>query len=637
MRIYEFAKEHDLSSKDALGLLRREGFEVSNHMAQLSPSELECLQRAVARGDKKALAPSNKKPAEKPSGALEIEGSISLGRFAEKIKEPVSDLISFLLQQGIVCNINQMLTEDAMRKLAEHYEIEVSFSAHGTRKEVEIEKQSGADMSMRSPVVVIVGHVDHGKTSLLDYIRKSRVAEREKGGITQHLGAYEVKTDNGNVIFIDTPGHEAFDKMRMRGVKVADIAILIVAADDGVMPQTVEAIEHARAVGVPIIVAINKIDKVDKAGLESVYAGLSKHGLLSEAWGGDTVCVPVSAKEGTGVDDLLEILALQSEVLELKARASGPGVGYVLESRLEKGRGPVGTLILQHGTAKIGDYFIAGNTGGRISSVVDSAGNRVKTFGVTIPVGVSGFDTLPQAGDVFKIVPFAEYKKAKSSSKQAPVAVYSQLHTTDPNAQVYKIILKVDTNSSKEALVQAIEKLSSELEEESIVIAHTGVGNVSENDISLASTLGAHIYSFGVKTDVGAVAIARRLKLSIENFYVIYHLLDALKLAIEKGRAPKFVEEKTGEAMVLKVFNVKRLGVIAGCQVKDGKIVHGGKVVVYRNRAKVGEGIIKTLQKEKKSQKEVLTGFECAFILDGFSDWQEGDIAECYIQKKVEQ
>src|SRR3990167_2395482 len=613
MRVYEFAKEHNLSSKDALDLLKKEGFEVSNHMAQLSFSELEYLRKAVG-----GLSPSSiKKSKPEAQAPLEIECSISLGMFAEKIKQPASDLIAFLIQKGIICNINQMLTEDAIRKLAEHYEIKIVFSAPPSQgQEAKIEKQSEVGMSRRSPVIVIIGHVDHGKTTLLDYIRKSRVASREKGGITQHLGAYEVKTSHGNIIFIDTPGHEAFDKMRMRGVKVADIAILIVAADDGVMPQTIEAIEHARSIGIPIIVAINKVDKVDPSRIESVLTGLSKQGLLAESWGGDTVCVPISAKNGTGVNDLLEILALQSEVLELKARTTGPGVGYVLESRFEKGRGPVGTLILQHGAGTIGDYFIAGSTGGRISSVVDSAGKRIKSFGVTIPVGVSGFDSLPQAGDVFKIVSFAEYKKAKSVNKQASVANYSQLYTADADTRVYKIILKVDTNSSKEALVQAIGKLSGQLEE-NIVIAHASVGNVSERDVSLAETLGAHIYGFGVKTDVGALSIARRLKLPIQNFYVIYHLLDALKLAIEQTRAPIIVEEKTGSALVTKVFDVKRLGVIAGCQVKDGKIVQGGKVVVYRNRAKVGEGTIKTLQKEKKSQKEVLAGFECAFIVDG--------------------
>ena len=466
-------------------------------------------------------------------------------------------------------------------------------------------------------------------------IRKTRVAEGEKGGITQHLGAYEVDTSHGKIVFLDTPGHEAFDKMRKRGIKVADVAILIVAADDGVMPQTVEAIEHARSMGIPMLVAINKVDKADNARIESTLSGLSQHGVLVESWGGDVVSVPISAKEGTGIDDLLEVVALQAEVLELKARTSGAGIGYVLESKLERGRGPVGTVLLQHGLAAIGDYFVAGKTYGRISSILNTHNKRIKSFGVATPVGVSGFDALADAGDVFKVVPFAEYKKAKSDKRVLSDVNYSQLNTFSTGEKVHKVILKVDTNSSREALMQAIQKLSSEVDENIVIVSAT-VGNISEGDVSLASTLGATIFGFGVKTDIGAVAIARRLKVSIKSFYIIYHLVDALKLEIEQAREPEIVEEKTGEAVVLKVFNVKRLGVIAGCQVKSGKIVLGGKVVVYRNHDKVGEGVIKTLQKEKRSQKEVAAGFECAFIVDGFSEWQEGDFVENYIQKKVE-
>lgn len=636
MRVYEFAKDNGLSSKDVLDFLKSAGFQVSNHMSILSDKEVSALEKKFGSSQSGTIEASS--TSAKSSGGSEpivVSGPVPLGDFSELIRVPAHELIAFLLQRGIVCNKNQLLPEEAMKDAAQHFEVSLVFERQaGAEEEVLLPEEEDADTVSRAPVVVVVGHVDHGKTSLLDYIRKARVAAGEKGGITQHLGAYEVKTSHGNVVFLDTPGHEAFDRMRARGVRVADVVILIVAADDGVMPQTIEAIGHARSMDVPIIVAINKVDKVDESRIEATLSDLSRQGLVAESWGGDTVTVNVSAKEGTGVDELLDILALQSEVLELKSRKSGPGLGYVLESKMEKGRGAVATVLLQRGEASVGDYFVAGETGGRINSLVDSHKQRIKKVGVSMPVQLGGLDSLAQAGDVFKVVPFAEYKKAKSE-KKAPQDMGQQAHQGVDGESSIKILLKVDTNSTKEALVASIQKLAKSIDEK-VAIVYSGVGNVTESDISLADNVGASIYAFGVKVDVGAQSIARRLKIDVQTFYVIYHLLDALQEAIEKAKKPEIIEEKSGVAEVRKVFNMKNVGVIAGCYVKDGTIKHGGRVEVYRNHDKVGEGVIKTLQSDRKTKKEVASGYECAFIVDGFNDWEEGDLVECLVTKQAE-
>jgi len=561
-----------------------------------------------------------------------VAKSMTVGQLADSVGCPASEIILYLLRKGVICNKNQVLPEKLVVELAHHYGLEL---VERLEKEEGIEKPISAPrkkskQEKRAPIVVVVGHVDHGKTTLLDYIRKTRVAQREKGGITQHLGAYKVDTQHGEIIFLDTPGHEAFMMMRMRGVKMADIAILIVAADDGVMPQTVEAIKYAKEAKVPIIVAINKIDKVEPSRIEEVKAQLAKHDILVEDWGGDVVSAPISAKEGKGVDHLLEMINLQSELLELRASLSGFGIGYILEAKIETGRGPVGTVILRHGMAKIGDYFVAGAVVGRINSIVDSAGAKVKELSPANPALIAGFDELPQAGDIFRIVSQEEYKKLRA---EKPKKFEMPFFCDVVSDESLNLIIKADTDSSKNALIAAIKKVGAQ-ECKKISIIYAGIGAIVESDVMLASTAQARIYGFGVKPEAHVQALAKRLDVSIACFFVIYHILDDLKELIKKTRKPKIVAKKSGEAEVLKVFHIKG-SIIAGCLVKSGKIIRGGKIVVYRDSRKIGEGIIQTLQREKRSMKEVAKGFECGIMAPGLADYQEGDRIECFIEEEI--
>ncbi|KKP96045.1 MAG: Translation initiation factor IF-2 [candidate division TM6 bacterium GW2011_GWE2_36_25] len=554
---------------------------------------------------------------------------MSVGEFADIAGCPSSEIILFLLRQGMACNKNQVLPVKTIEELAAQYGLE----AHVPEAAVEA-VESGVEgptkSERRAPIVVVVGHVDHGKTTLLDYIRKTRVAQREKGGITQHLGAYTVATPQGEIVFLDTPGHEAFTTMRMRGVKVADMAILIIAVDDGVMPQTIEAIKHAKGAKVPIIVALNKIDKAGVARLDDIKTQLSKQGLLVEDWGGDVICVPVSAKEGTGVDHLLEMVNLQAELLELKTSSKGPGVGYILESKVERGRGPVGTVILQYGSVKVGDFFMAGNVVGRVNSLTDSDGKPVKVLGPTNPAQIAGFDEVPQAGDVFRIVLQEEYKKARSGQVKK---IEMPAHCDVVSDESLNVILKVDTYSSQDALISAVQKLATQ-ECKNISVVYAGVGAITESDVMLASTAGARIYGFGIKPEYHVQALAKRLGVFIGSYYVIYHLLDDLKEFIELTREPEKIIKKTGEAIVLKVFHIKG-SIIAGCSVKSGKIIRGSNAIVWRGPSKIGEGKVQTLQRERRSMKEVAAGFECGLVIAGIADYQPDDRIECFVEEVV--
>ena len=552
---------------------------------------------------------------------------MSVADVAQKTDLPVNEVILTLLRWGVIATINQVLPEDVVQRLAEHYQIEPVKPTIDEKEEIVHDVAvEGADLKERLPIIVVLGHVDHGKTTLLDFIRKTRVTSREKGGITQHLGAYEATTKHGNLIFLDTPGHEAFSNIRKRGVKVADIAILIVAADDGIMPQTIEAIKFAKSMEVPIIVAINKIDKAEKAQIEVVKRELSQHDLLPEEWGGDVVCLPISAKNGTGVDELLEMLVLQSQMMELKADVASSAKGYVLESKLEKGRGAVATIICRHGKIKIGDYFIAGNTTGRVSSMVDSLGKRVQKAGPSIPVQVAGFSSLPKAGVYFEVVSKEDYRKARlSSTSRKSLAARSVFQENFIN-----LLVKTDNDSSKEALFNSINKLSKK-QEKGFNVLHAAIGDINEGDIILAANTGSKIVSLHVKIESNAALLARRQGVSLHSFDIIYKLLEFLEELAEQSKEVVIVRKKVGEALVLKVFNIKGVGVIAGSQVKDGLFTKDCHVVVWRKNDKIGEGKIKSLQREKKTVKEVHTGFECGFLVEGFEDFAEGDRVECFL------
>lgn len=682
IRVYEFAKQLGMPNKELIELLKEHGYKLTS--IGVIPEEAMALaqkliaQRQEPKGEKPAQAKeieqkkpvpiehpvvpqkaieqpvkkptsleqpeiektrveSRPVPAPKQEAAKGVEkiaqqdqivlSSMTVGDFALKAHKQLSDVILSLLKQGIAATKNALLSEKQVTQLAQQYGLTVIEKVPVKPQEIKKVPLEGVEgqWESRPPVVVVIGHVDHGKTTLLDFIRKTRVAAKEKGGITQHLGAYEAKTKQGDIIFLDTPGHEAFTLMRARGIKVADIAILVVAADDGVMPQTIDAIKRAKLASIPIIVALNKIDKATPAQVEVVKRQLSQHDLTPEDWGGNTVCLPISAKFGTGIDELLEVIVLQSQLMDLKANLSIPARGFVLESTVEKGRGPVATVICQHGILKVGDYFTAGAVSGRVNSLVDSYGKRVSEMKPALPVLVAGFSGLPQAGDEFLVTTAQAIKKGIAPLQDREI---QGVRKGVSAGKEISIIIKADNASSKEAVANALVALKSEYRTVSLVYA--GVGDISESDILHAADTGSIIYGFHVKVQPHAQALVQKKGIVIKNFDIIYRLIEDVEHLLEAGKPIKMVSKKIGEAIVLKVFDIKDLGIIAGAQVKTGRFVRDGKVTVWRGKHKVGEGAIKGLQRDRKSVKEVHAGFECAFLVDGFDTWEVDDRVECY-------
>lgn len=687
MRVYEFTKQHGLINKDVVQLLQKEGFAVTNHMSVLTPEAVKFLEKTYNKKveavnprkeeeqeqipvqhtqqqkpqAKKAPAPHKQFIQEKkqvsPTAthkdtqqnvrtsyqntkedkklvkkAPEVERKpLTVGELAEASQKPLSEVVLALLRQGVVATKNQMLPEKTVVQLATQFGVKI-IDVQKPEAGQELASAAATDTARhqeRLPVVVVIGHVDHGKTTLLDYIRKTRVAAKEKGGITQHLGAYEVTTGHGNVVFLDTPGHEAFSMMRVRGIKVADIAILVVGADDGVQPQTIEAIRRAKDAQLPIIVAINKIDKATPSQVEGVKKALTQHGLVAEDWGGDTPCMPISAKLGKGINELLEIVVLQAQLLELKADPQAAPRGYVLESRLEKGRGPVATVICQHGTLRVGDHFVAGSVSGKVSSLVNSQGIRVQEVGPSVPVSVAGFSDLPRVGDAFIVVSAAEAKKMRGRTEDIRAVSATTRQVVPENA--LNLIVKTDGLSSQEALLASITKISGNTFKQFYVVS-TGVGTISDSDIMLAADTKSLVYGLHVKIESSAVALAQKFGVTVKMFDIIYKLLEELQEVAEQGKPVQKVLKKIGEATVLKVFDIKNLGVVAGAQVRSGRFAKEGKLVVWRGKYKVGEGAISSLQRDRKSVKEVHTGFECAFMIDKFTDWAVDDRVECFLE-----
>lgn len=693
MRIYEFSKQFGISNKNLIEVLHKNGFTVSNHMSVLTPDALSFLKKHVAgdaqeekksnkqsvakeaardsqqqaNADKDAMQITPKKESQKIASTPVETKSIEKNRPAYKVQErpirktasftkevavpevvipavlmlepttvadvaliakkPVSEVIMTLLKSGVISNKNQLLSVDLVEKLATAFQIPTEKPQQKQQDIKRAQQVTTANAQERMPIVVVVGHVDHGKTTLLDFIRNTRVASREKGGITQHLGAYQAHTQQGDIVFLDTPGHEAFSKMRSRGIKVADIAILVVAADDSVMPQTIEAIKHIKEIDIPIIVAVNKIDKVDIARVDIVKRDLGVHGLMPEEWGGDVIYAPISAKMGTGIDHLLEVVILQSQLMELKADPSVEASGYALESRLEKGRGPVATLLLQQGTLRIGDNFSCGATMGKVNSITDSYGKRLQSVGPSVPVQVAGFEALPEAGDFFEVVSKDNLRKAKATLHDKKM-LGTQSRIAKPGAK--NIIVKTDSNSSKEALTESIVKLSMKTEK-GFNIVQAGVGAVVESDVMLAADTNSDIVTLHVKAEPNALLLAQRLGVTVTTYDIIYKLLEALEGYAQSVKEVKLVRKRIGEAVVRKVFDIKGVGVIAGSYVKDGIITRDCNLVNWRGKHKIGEGKISSLQRDKKTVKEVHTGFECGFMIEGFGDWQPDDRVECFI------
>lgn len=682
MRVYEFSRDCNISSKKLLDELQSAGFAVESHMAVLTPEQISFLndkfdlsdakktKNSVApksKSSKKSAAPANqeededeqvldksivkkskkqnqkqfsskftKKEAvqeEPETPKVLLIKAASVDDVARQMGVSVTEVIIALLRWGIVATKNQLLTEEVIERLGSHYQIEMQQVDDKKDEHVLLLDTEAQDLQKRPPVVVIMGHVDHGKTTLLDYIRKTRVAAKEKGGITQHLGAYAAHTSQGEILFIDTPGHEAFSKMRARGAKVADIAVIVIAADDSVKPQTVEAIKHAKNMNVPIVVAVNKIDKVPADRVEIIKRDIAKYDLLPEDWGGDTVVVPVSAKEGTGVDELLEIIILQADLKELQADFTHPAKGYVLESKLERGRGPVATLLCRHGKIELGDYFVCGSTTGKVTSLMDSFGKSIKKADVRTPVQVAGFDDLPEAGAFFEVVPKDVYIKMRSLKEDRKVSAQIGSALVEGTSS---FIVKADTDSSKEALIESMGKLGKKINH-SFNIVYAGIGEVTESDVMLASNTGASIIAFHVKPNMQARSLIRKYAVRVYQYDIIYKLLEELEDVTTKAfKKIEMIRVKIGEAEVRRVFDIKNIGVIAGCYVKDGLFSKDGIAVGFRGTQKIGEGKIKSLQRERKTVKEVHAGYECGFIVESVSDWQEGDRIECYIEKPAE-
>jgi translation initiation factor IF-2 len=571
--------------------------------------------------------------ADKKSKSIEAS-AMSVADLSKKLNIPATSLILALLKRGTMAARNAILDKKIVSEMAKDYGFTViepvSLSKDTGETLVGLDDKVKNKTSVRTPVVVVMGHVDHGKTTLLDFVRNTQVAEKEKGGITQHVGAYSVNTSHGDLVFLDTPGHEAFTFMRERGATVADIAIVVIAADDGIKPQTIEAIECARQSGVPIIVALNKVDKASDKQIENVKSQLSQHDLLPEDWGGQTVCMLISALTGKGVDDLLEIVALQSEVLDLKTSLDVFATGYVLESHLKRGLGPVATVILRHGVLSVGDSFVCGSVKGKVNSLRDHMGKSVKKIEPSHPVQVSGFDSLPSIGDIFQVGTAKDVKKGRVVVSK----VKSSLIGSSATDGALKIIVKADTASSLEALVDSVNKLSGKVYG-GVKILNSGIGSVIERDVVFAGDTGSLIFSLHTKVDSNALSMSKKLGVDVRSFNIIYKLLENLEEEAESNRPVVVKSRKIGEATVLKVFDIKKLGVIAGSRVVSGKCVFDSKLKIFRNNKLIGEGSVLSLQQDKKAVKEVRKGFECAFMVKDFSDWSVGDLIECYISEPV--
>ena len=501
------------------------------------------------------------------------------------------------------------------------------------------------DLAPRAPVVVVMGHVDHGKTSLLDYIRSASVAKGEAGGITQHIGAYQTQIGGKPITFLDTPGHEAFTSMRARGAMVTDIAILVVAAEDGIMPQTVESINHAKAAGIPIIVAINKMDKPE-ANPERIKQQLTEYELVAEEWGGQTIVCPISAKTGMGIDSLLEMVTLTAEVAELKANPNRAAQGTVVEARLDKGRGPVATLLVQNGTLRTGDIIIAGTAVGRVRAMVDDKGGRLSEAGPSVPVEITGLGEVPGAGSVFNAVAderlareLVEQRKAEERAKaNAPIQkvsledLFSQIQAGE--MKDLNIIVKADVQGSAEAVKASLEKLSNE--EVRVRVIHSGVGAISESDVMLAATSKAIIVGFNVRPDASARDNAARSHVDMRMYRVIYDAINEVEAAMKGMLAPKFREALIGHAEIRQTYKVSGVGTIAGCYVQDGKIQRNCQVRIVRDGIVIHEGQLASLQRFKDAVKEVASGYECGMSIEKFNDIKEGDIIECFVMEQIE-
>ena len=679
VRVYEYAKEIGKQSKDIISVLKDAEIEVSNHMSMLTEEGLAKLdsvfkkQEKAAQNDqssnnegkknkkKKIKKEKNRKAQKQQPAIIEapseetisedtilVKDGMTVGELSEVLSIGSTELIKKLFMElKIMANINQSLTLEQIELIAMDYGKEI-------QEEVEINKEdldlyfevedAEKDLKERAPIVTIMGHVDHGKTTLLDTIRNSRVTAGEAGGITQHIGAYQVRAKDKKITFLDTPGHAAFTTMRARGAKITDVTILVVAADDGVMPQTIEAINHAKAAEVPIIVAVNKMDK-PQANPDRVMNELVEYGLISEEWGGDTIFVPISALKGEGIDELLENILLVTEMQELKANPNRLALGTVIEAKLDKGRGAVATLLVQNGSLNVGDPLVVGNTFGRVRAMINDRSKNIQTAKPSTPVEITGLQDVPNAGDRFVV--FGDEKTARQigekrqqqyieTTRQANSAVsldtlFEQMKQGE--MKDLNIIIKADVQGSVEALAMSLAKI--DVEGVNVRIIHTGVGAINESDITLAVASNAVVIGFNVRPDNNAKQMAQTEQVDIRLHSIIYKVIEEIEAAMTGLLDPEFVEKVIGLAEVRQVYKVSKIGTIAGAYVTEGKVSRDGKVRVIRDSVVIYEGEIDTLRRFKDDVKEVQSGYECGMTVENFNDIKEGDVFEVYIMEEV--
>ncbi len=605
------------------------------------------LQEQQRKGNDRGR--QQQKPQQKPKPvqlAITVPDEITVGELASRMKTAAGEVIKKLMLMGVMASVNEAVDYDTAYLIADEFGIKVTKEVVVTIEEklfTETEDKE-EDLSPRAPVIVVMGHVDHGKTSLLDAIRDTRVTAGEAGGITQHIGAYSVSVNGKPITFLDTPGHEAFTAMRARGANLTDIAVLVVAADDGIMPQTIEAINHAKAAGVSIIVAINKMDR-PAADPDRVKQELTTYELLPEEWGGDTIVVPVSALKRQGIDELLEMITLSADMMELKANPSKPAQGAVIEAKLDKGRGSVATVLVQNGTLHIGDYIIAGNTVGRIRSMTNDKGEKVKEAGPSTPVEIMGLSEVPAAGDNFRAVAderlakeLVEQRKAKEKEEQFKAEAKANLedlfNQIGSGVKTLNLIVKADVQGSAEAVKASLVRLSNE--EVKVNVIHAATGAINESDVMLASASNAIIIGFNIRPDRNALDMATRDKVDVRTYRVIYECIDEVTAAMKGMLAPKFREVILGRAEVRQTIRVPNVGTIAGSYVTDGKVTRNASIRVLRSGEIIYEDKISSLKRFKDDAKEVLQSFECGIGLEKFNDIKVGDILEAYTMEEVE-
>ena len=693
-RIYEYAKEVNVKSKEIIDELKKMDVEVSNHMQALEDGQIKMLDKKFKssqneenkkqntqnnhqkqqskkdnnqnksnskkknnknsknnKNNKNNKKGKNNKPAAEPKempSKITYEEGITVGELADKLNIESSGIIKKLFLLGIVANINQSLDEETLELIADDYGVEIEKEVIVNEEDLTTyfdDEEDDPDAIERPAVVTIMGHVDHGKTTLLDSIRNTKVTAGEAGGITQHIGAYQIENNGKKITFLDTPGHAAFTTMRARGAQVTDITILVVAADDGVMPQTIEAINHAKEADVPTIVAVNKVDK-PTANPDRVMQELTEYGLIPEDWGGDTIFVPLSALNGDGIDDLLEMIGLVAEVQELKANPDKQAVGTVIEAELDKSRGPAASLLVQNGTLHVGDSIVVGNTYGRVRAMVNDLGQRIKTAGPSTPVEITGINDVPQAGDRFVI--FKDEKQARRIGEARHEASVIQQRQESKNVSLdnlfeqmkqgemkdLNVIIKGDVQGSVEALAASLMKI--DVEGVNVRIIHTAVGAINESDVTLANASNGIIVGFNVRPDAGAKRAAEAENVDMRLHRVIYNVIEEIESAMKGLLDPEFEEQVIGQAEVRQTFKVSKVGTIAGSYVTEGKITRNAGVRVIRDGIVQFEGELDTLKRFKDDAKEVSQGYECGITIANFNDIKEGDIIEAFEMVEIE-